>query len=54
MANGKIVEWWANREKCCVAMTDSSGTKRKCRNAGVFPELEVDRLCHPPVGHGGP
>jgi hypothetical protein len=24
------------------------------RNARVFPELEVDRLCHQPAGHGGP
>jgi hypothetical protein len=30
------------------------GTKRKCRNARVFPKLEVDRLCHQPARHGGP
>jgi hypothetical protein len=28
------------------------GTKRKCRNARVFPEPGVDRPCHRPVGHG--
>jgi hypothetical protein len=28
MANGKIIEWWAKRENCCVAMTDGSGASR--------------------------
>ena len=29
-------------------------TKCKCGNARVFPELGLDRLCHPPDGHGRP
>jgi hypothetical protein len=37
-----------------MAASSGYGTKRKCRNARVFPELGVDRLCHPAGGHGGP
>jgi hypothetical protein len=34
--------------------TSESGTKRKCPNARVFPELGVDRLCHQRAGHSRP
>jgi hypothetical protein len=30
------------------------GTKRKCRNVRVLPELGVDRLCHPPARRSRP
>ena len=36
------------------AATLCFGTKRKRGNARVFPELGVDQLCHPHVGHGRP
>jgi hypothetical protein len=34
-----------------IAATLCVGTKRKCPNARVFPNLGADRLCHSPVGH---
>jgi hypothetical protein len=36
----------------CVA--PAVGTKRTCRNARVFPELGVHRLCHQLTGHSRP
>ena len=35
-------------------ITSENGTKRKCRNARVFPKLGVDRLCHRPADHSRP
>jgi len=40
-------EFVAARESVC-------GTKRKCPNARIFPELGADRLCHQPAGHSRP
>jgi hypothetical protein len=37
-----------------AGLTSVLGTKRKSWNARVFPELGVDRLCHPPAGHSRP
>jgi hypothetical protein len=30
------------------------GTKRKCRNARLFPELGAHQLCYPPASHNRP
>ena len=34
-----------------IEATSLHGTKRKCRNARIFPELGVGRLCHQAAGH---
>jgi hypothetical protein len=42
------------RTWCSFLATPAPGTKRKCGIARVFPQLEVDRLCHQPAGHSRP
>jgi hypothetical protein len=44
----------ANLHNLLYLLRSASGTKRKCRRRGVFPELGVDRLSRPPASHSRP